>query len=92
MKMLLLASVATMMTALPAAAQDVDTADEDTIVVLGSGLEATPAVTAYSTVEVTRDQLLTAASGRLEDSLAMWRASSSSAGRTAAVPIPRPKA
>ncbi|HSG56394.1 MAG TPA: TonB-dependent receptor [Paracoccaceae bacterium] len=73
MKMLLLASVATMMTgamtALPAAAQDTDTADENTIIVLGSGLEATPAVTAYSTVEVTRDQLVTAASGRLEDAL-----------------------
>ncbi|MCL6250352.1 TonB-dependent receptor [Altererythrobacter sp. KTW20L] len=73
MKSPLLASAAPLivaaLTAFPALAQDAVLDDENTIVVLGGGLEATPAVTAYSTVEVTRDQLVTAASGRLEDAL-----------------------
>ncbi len=42
----------------------------DIIVVIGKGLEATPGVPAYSTVEVDRDALVSTASGRLEDALA----------------------
>ncbi|MFC3096900.1 TonB-dependent receptor domain-containing protein [Alteraurantiacibacter palmitatis] len=39
------------------------------IVVIGRGLDLTPGTPAYSTVDITRDQLVTTASGRLEDAL-----------------------
>ncbi len=69
MKRLLLASVAVLF-AVPAMAQEtVEDADEDTIVVLGSGLEATPGTPAYSTQTITRDQIANSGSGRLEDVL-----------------------
>ena len=42
----------------------------DVIVVTGRGLEDTPATPAYSTLEIERDALARAPSGRIEDSLA----------------------
>ncbi|KLE32258.1 TonB-dependent receptor [Aurantiacibacter gangjinensis] len=58
--------------AAPASAQEVDASDEadNTIIVLGEGLPETPAAPAYSTVTIDRDQIVTVASGRLEDVLA----------------------
>lgn len=73
MKSILFASCSALLFAAPAIAQDADSAgdaSEDTIVVLGKGLEATPATPAYSTVEIDRERLVTTASGRLEDALA----------------------
>jgi outer membrane receptor protein involved in Fe transport len=46
------------------------TADASTVIVVtGRGLDATPATTAYSTVEVSRDELTQSGSGRIEDAL-----------------------
>ncbi len=54
----------------PAMAQDeASEADENVIVVTGRGLDATPSVIAYSTVEIDRDQLQSTSSGRIEDAL-----------------------
>jgi outer membrane receptor protein involved in Fe transport len=58
----------------PAMAQDApQTAqaegDRPVIVVTGAGLEATPAAPAYTTIELERDQIVSSASGRLEDVL-----------------------
>lgn len=69
MKTLLLASCAVLF-AVPVMAQEAVGSDEDTIVVLGQGLPVTPATPAYSTVEITREQLIATSSGRLEDALA----------------------
>ncbi|RPF71053.1 TonB-dependent receptor plug domain-containing protein [Aurantiacibacter spongiae] len=52
----------------PAAAQDDD--QTPVIVVLGDGLEETPATPAYATVTLPRERIVTTASGRLEDVLA----------------------
>lgn len=54
--------------AAPAAAQDVT--DAEAIVVTGRGLADTPAMPAYSTIELDRDALSRSASGRIEDALA----------------------
>ncbi len=54
--------------AAPAAAQDVSE-DDSVIVVVGEGLEATPAAPAYATVELNREQIVGAPSGRIEDVL-----------------------
>lgn len=73
MKSLLLAGVAACLTAVPAAAQqagDQEGDDDNVIVVTGQGLPETPGTPAYSTVEIDREQLITTASGRLEDALA----------------------
>jgi outer membrane receptor protein involved in Fe transport len=43
--------------------------DANTIVVTGHGLDATPSVIAYSTITLSRDQLQSTASGRLDDAL-----------------------
>ena len=70
--MFLLAGTAGLACAAPALAQDEGTgADpyEDAIVVTGRGLEATPSIIAYSTIVLDRDQLQSAASGRIEDVL-----------------------
>ena len=67
MKTALLASVAVLLSATPALAQD--DSGEDVILVLGTGLPDTPAEPAYSTVEIPREQIITTASGRLEDAL-----------------------
>ncbi|HSG35607.1 MAG TPA: TonB-dependent receptor, partial [Sphingomonadaceae bacterium] len=56
-----------MIFAIPAQAQD--EFGDDVIVVTGRGLDATPSVIAYSTIELDRSQLESAASGRLEDVL-----------------------
>ncbi|WAT17534.1 TonB-dependent receptor [Aurantiacibacter sp. MUD11] len=69
MKNLLLASAATLFLATPAMAQEDGEETENVIVVLGEGLPDTPAAPAYSTVEIERDEIVTAASGRLEDVL-----------------------
>lgn len=69
MKSVLLAGCAVLF-AVPVMAQADDQEDVDTIVVLGQGLAETPATPAYSTVEITREQLVSTASGRLEDALA----------------------
>ncbi|GGD65542.1 TonB-dependent receptor [Erythrobacter arachoides] len=71
MKILLLASTAACLFAAPALAQDTaqDDTDPNVIVVLGQGLPDTPGTPAYSTVEIDREQLVTTASGRLEDAL-----------------------
>ncbi len=42
----------------------------DVILVLGQGLPDTPATPAYSQLEITREQIVSASSGRLEDALA----------------------
>jgi len=71
MKHLLLASLCLPFLATPAIAQEADReADENTITVLGEGLPQTPGTPAYSTVELDREAIITAASGRLEDALA----------------------
>ncbi|KLE34656.1 TonB-dependent receptor [Aurantiacibacter luteus] len=82
MKTLLLTGVAACLLAPPALAQDADgagTATEDeqilplgqqVIYVLGQGLPETPGTPAYSTIELDREQIVTTASGRLEDALA----------------------
>ncbi len=61
------AVVAIMVAPVPALAQ----ADEpgDTIIVLGEGLPETPASPAYATTELAREQIVTTASGRIEDVL-----------------------
>lgn len=74
MKTLLLASAAVLF-AIPAMAQDDPESAEistaaDVIWVFGQGLPETPATPAYSTVEITREELTATSSGRLEDALA----------------------
>jgi vitamin B12 transporter len=55
----------------PATAQDTESAgDEDVIVVTGRGLEETPATPAYDVQTIEREELVSTASGRLEDALA----------------------
>ena len=54
--------------AAPAMAQD-EQADEPVIVVTGRGLEQTPATPAYDVIELEREQIVTGASGRIEDVL-----------------------
>ena len=44
--------------------------DENVIVVTGRGLEETPATPAYDVQTINREELVTTASGRLEDALA----------------------
>ena len=58
-------SVLALSTVYPALAQP----EEPVIVVTGAGLEETPAVPAYDTEEIDRDQLLSVPSGRIEDAL-----------------------
>ncbi|QZH75785.1 MAG: TonB-dependent receptor [Erythrobacter sp.] len=71
MKYLLLAGFCLPFIATPAAAQEQgEQAEENTIIVLGEGLPDTPGTPAYSTVELDREQIVTTASGRLEDALA----------------------
>lgn len=54
----------------PAAAQDVVENDaRPVIVVQGSGLDPTPAAPAYDTIEIAREQIVAAPSGRIEDVL-----------------------
>ncbi|GGE00365.1 TonB-dependent receptor [Tsuneonella deserti] len=56
--------------AAPAAAQSgTQKSDEPVIVVTGVGLPDTPAIPAYDTVVLTRDTLVSTASGRIEDAL-----------------------
>ena len=56
--------------AAPASAQDHATPAEPVIVVTGAGLPDTPATPAYSTQVIEREQLVSTASGRIEDALA----------------------
>lgn len=69
MKSVLLAGCAVLF-AVPVMAQEAAETVDDTILVLGHPLAQTPATPAYSTVEITREQLTATASGRLEDALA----------------------
>jgi len=62
LKFLALASIA--LPAAPAMAQD-----DPVIVVTGRGLEATPATPAYDVIELEREQIVSGASGRIEDVL-----------------------
>jgi outer membrane receptor protein involved in Fe transport len=62
LKYLALASIA--LPAAPAMAQD-----DTVIVVTGRGLEATPATPAYDVIELEREQIVSGASGRIEDVL-----------------------
>lgn len=55
--------------AMPVFAQDPPEASEDIIIVLGEGLPETPAAPAYTNIELTREQILATASGRIEDVL-----------------------
>jgi len=67
---LFLASTACLTIAMPASAQDAgESEDENLIIVLGEGLPDTPAAPAYSTIEITRDQITSSGSGRLDDIL-----------------------
>jgi len=52
----------------PASAQD-EQADGPVIVVTGRGLEQTPATPAYDVIELEREQIVSGASGRIEDVL-----------------------
>lgn len=69
MKSVLLAGCAVLF-AVPVMAQEAAETVDDAILVLGHPLAQTPATPAYSTVEITREQLTATASGRLEDALA----------------------
>jgi len=74
MKIALLASAALLLCAVPAVAQEaageeIVTAD-NVIYVFGEGLPDTPATPAYSVIEIEREQIVSTASGRLEDALA----------------------
>ncbi len=60
---------AVLLAAMPAFAQLPPEAPEDVIIVLGEGLPEPPAAPAYATIELTREQILTTASGRIEDVL-----------------------
>ena len=56
--------------ATPLAAQEAETTAEDgTIVVIGEGLETAPSVVAYSSIEIEREAIISAPSGRIEDAL-----------------------
>ena len=66
---LALACVFTSCFAVPVQAQVQEARAGDVIVVMGDGLADTPATSAYSTIEITREQIVTGASGRLEDAL-----------------------
>ncbi|WP_128891832.1 TonB-dependent receptor [Erythrobacter sp. HKB08] len=56
--------------ATPLAAQEArEETDEDEIVVVGQGLEETPAAVAYAARELEREQIVTSPSGRIEDVL-----------------------
>src|SRR5690606_10785341 len=71
MKFPLLASAALFCIATPVLAQEQAPAASGTvIIVLGEGLPDTPATPAYSVIEIEREQLISTASGRLEDALA----------------------
>ncbi len=69
MKSVLLAGCAVLF-AVPVMAQEAAETVDDAILVLGHPLAQAPATPAYSTVEITREQLTATASGRLEDALA----------------------
>lgn len=64
----MLYATACLISATPALAQE--DGEKQPIIVTGRGLDATPSVIAYSTVEIDRDQLQSTASGRIEDALA----------------------
>ena len=72
MRSALIAGVTSLFLAAPALAQDSE-ADPDfnpgQIVVTGKGLPASPAVPAYDTIVLERDQIVSSGSGRLEDVL-----------------------
>ncbi len=71
-KSVLLAGVASLLFAAPALAQGGNSEDPDyqaAVIVTGRGLDATPSTIAYSTIIVDREQLQSAASGRMEDAL-----------------------
>ena len=63
--------VTCLISAVPAMAQGEDESERERepIIVTGRGLEAPPSVIAYSTIALDRDQLESAASGRMEDVL-----------------------
>ena len=69
MKFHLLAGAAALVPASALAQDDAATPSDSVIVVLGQGLPDTPAAPAYSTVEIERDQIVSSASGRIEDVL-----------------------
>jgi outer membrane receptor protein involved in Fe transport len=69
MKLKYLALAAAAIPAAPALAQDADSDTAPVIVVTGHGLPETPATPAYDTIELERDQIVSTASGRLEDVL-----------------------
>lgn len=60
-----------LMLAAPLSAQEIEEerAEEADIVVLGRGLEETPAAPAYDTIVIGREQIVSAPSGRIEDVL-----------------------
>jgi outer membrane receptor protein involved in Fe transport len=66
-KYLLLASFA--LPGAPALAQDAQAPTSQQIVVTGRGLDQTPATPAYDTQEIGREDIVSTASGRLEDAL-----------------------
>ena len=69
MKFHLLAGAAALVPASALAQDDAATPSDSVIVVLGQGLPDTPAAPAYSTVEIEREQIVSSASGRIEDVL-----------------------
>lgn len=60
---------ATLAIASPAKGQDTEQEEQPVIVVTGRGLEETPATPAYATQEISRETLVSTASGRVEDAL-----------------------
>ena len=73
-KSLWLLAAAAALPAVPAIAQDAepvaDSTDGPEIIVTGRGLEETPATPAYDVQTIEREELVSTASGRLEDALA----------------------
>ena len=72
MKFLLYSGAALALATQPAMAQEAGgdpSVTSDVIIVLGQGLPDTPATPAYASMELDRDQVLSSASGRIEDVL-----------------------
>jgi vitamin B12 transporter len=67
MRLKYLALASLVMPLAPAVAQEAK--EDEVIVVTGRGLEAPPSVIAYSTIELDREQMLSTASGQIEDAL-----------------------
>lgn len=62
-------SLAALLLASPALAQDEGSDRESEIIVTGEGLEQAPSISAYAVTEIEREEIVSSASGRIEDVL-----------------------